>query len=96
MRGGQRGRKEEEERERRAVAELNRYVIKRSEGHIKERPDEEDVTPLLDKIKLKFVCFSTTMCLCVHVCVCSSSLETGGSWLAGCSSSAAARLVKGW
>ncbi len=71
------------------MAELNRYAIKRSQGHIKGGPDQGDVTPLLGKIKLMFFfffLFFTAMCLRVHVCVCSSSLETGGSWLAGCSS----------
>ena len=39
------------------------------------------------------------MCLRVHVCVRSSSLETGGSWLGGCSSVMFGRVPvqqRGW
>lgn len=79
----------------RAVAEL----IKRSLGHIKGGPDQEDVTPLLGKIKLTFGVSLTTMCLHVHVSVCSSSLEMGGSWFAGSSSVMFGRVParqRGW
>lgn len=69
----------------RGRAELNVCAIKRSRGpHQTGTRSGRCHTPARAKYSSVLL---TTVCLRVHVCVCSSSLETGGSRLAGCNSS---------
>lgn len=44
-----------------------KYVIKRSRGHIRGGPDRGNVTPLLCKLKLMFLCFLHVF---MFACVC--------------------------